>query len=165
MQATRPVSVAVLGASGTAGGEVVRLLVGHPAAHVVFLGSEGSAGRRLGEVHPHLAATALGSEVLRGLDEAHAAAPEVAILALAHGASAQCAPPLLEEGVRVVDLGGDFRLEADAYPEWYGFRHPAPEWLERSVYGLPELFRESIAGAQLVANPGCFPTPVVLGLA
>jgi N-acetyl-gamma-glutamyl-phosphate reductase len=65
----------------------------------------------------------------------------------------------------VVDLGGDFRLPAPAYPEWYGFEHPAPEWLGKAVYGLPERFRDRIRAAHLVANPGCFPTPVVLGLA
>jgi N-acetyl-gamma-glutamyl-phosphate reductase len=165
MAHTRAVSVGVLGASGTAGGEVVRLLLGHPAARVVFLGAEGSAGRTLGAVHPHLAGTPLASEVLRTLEEAQEEALEVAIFALAHGASARWAPALLEGGVRVIDLGGDFRLDAEAYPEWYGFEHPAPGWLERSVYGLPELFGGSIADAELVANPGCFPTPVVLGLA
>ena len=67
--------------------------------------------------------------------------------------------------MRVVDLAGDFRLPAAAYPEWYGFEHPAPAWLDKAVYGLPELFAERIAGAELVANPGCYPTPVALGLA
>ncbi len=74
-------------------------------------------------------------------------------------------PHLVEAGLRVVDLAGDFRLPAEAYPEWYGFEHPAPAWLDRAVYGLPELFADTIAGAELVANPGCYPTPVALGLA
>jgi len=72
---------------------------------------------------------------------------------------------ILDAGVRVIDLAGDFRLPASAYPDWYGFEHPAPEWLDKSVYGLPEVFAPQIAGAALVANPGCYPTPVVLGLA
>jgi N-acetyl-gamma-glutamyl-phosphate reductase len=79
--------------------------------------------------------------------------------------SSELAPPLLEAGVRVIDLAGDFRLSADAYPEWYGFDHSAPAWLAKAVYGLPELFSEEIRDASLVANPGCFPTPVILGLA
>jgi len=84
--------------------------------------------------------------------------------ALPHGASAEVVPSLLDAGVRVVDLAGDFRLGADAYPEWYGWEHPAPERLDKAVYGLPELFGDRIAGAELIANPGCYPTPVILGL-
>jgi len=87
------------------------------------------------------------------------------MLALPHGASATLAPELLEAGLHVIDLGGDFRLPAEAYPEWYGFEHPAPDWLAKAVYGLPELFGAELPGAQLVANPGCYPTPVILGLA
>jgi N-acetyl-gamma-glutamyl-phosphate reductase len=94
-----------------------------------------------------------------------AEAADVAFLALPHGASAALAPDLLEAGLHVIDLGGDFRLPAEAYPEWYGFEHPAPDWLAKAVYGLPELFGEELGGAQLVANPGCYPTPVILGLA
>jgi N-acetyl-gamma-glutamyl-phosphate reductase len=75
------------------------------------------------------------------------------------------APPLVEFGLRVIDLSGDFRLPAGSYPDWYGFIHPAPAWLDKAVYGLPELFATRIRDAALVANPGCFPTPVVLGLA
>lgn len=160
------VPVAVLGASGTTGGELVRLLLGHPEARVAYLGAGGSAGRSLGDVHPHLAATPLGSSVLGEAEPAAVAGRAgFALLALSHGASAELAPALVEAGVRVVDLGGDFRLPAAAYPEWYGFEHPAPAWLEKAVYGLPELFAGQIRGADLVANPGCYPTPVALGLA
>jgi N-acetyl-gamma-glutamyl-phosphate reductase len=86
-------------------------------------------------------------------------------MTLPHGESGRLAPELLERGVRVIDLAGDFRLPADAYPRWYGFEHPAPSWIDKAVCGVTELFREQIRGAELVANPGCFPTPVVLGLA
>ena len=74
-------------------------------------------------------------------------------------------PALVEAGLRVIDLAGDFRLAAQDYPEWYGFDHPAAEWLDKAVYGLPELFGERLAGADLIANPGCYPTPVILGMA
>ena len=158
--------MAVLGASGYGGGEVLRLLADHPQVEVTILGAKDSAGRTLAEVHPHLGAHQLGAWVLRPIDpEDVAAEADVAVSSLPHGASAVIAPNLLEAGLRVIDLAGDFRLPAAAYPEWYGFEHPAPEWLEKAVYGLPERFREQIRSAHLVANPGCFPTPVILGLA
>jgi N-acetyl-gamma-glutamyl-phosphate reductase len=157
------VRVGVLGASGTAGGELVRLLLGHPGVDLAFLGGRDSAGRTVADVHPHLAATPAGPARIRPFEEVDAL--DVAFLALPRGESAGLAPTLLEDGIRVVDLGGDFRLPADAYPEWYGFEHPSPAWLGKAVYGLPERFRDRIRPADLVANPGCFPTPAVLGLA
>jgi N-acetyl-gamma-glutamyl-phosphate reductase len=162
----RRLRVAVFGASGYAGGELVRLLVEHPNVELVYLAANESAARELAEVHPHLAASPIGSRVLASLDAASAAErASFAFLSLPHGASASLAPALLEAGLCVVDLAGDFRLPATAYPDWYGFEHPAPAWLEKAVYGLPEVFGDEIAGASLVANPGCYPTPVVLGLA
>jgi N-acetyl-gamma-glutamyl-phosphate reductase len=158
--------VAVIGASGFAGGELIRLLEAHPSAEVTFLGAHGSAGKTLGEVHPHLASLPLGKKTLLESNPAEIAqAADVAFCSLPHGASAELAPVLLEVGLKVIDLAGDFRLPASAYPDWYGFEHPAPEWLGKAVYGLPELFGDQLLGAQLVANPGCFPTPVILGLA
>lgn len=166
MSESTNVRVAVLGASGFAGGELIRLLDGHPAAEVTFLGAHGSIGKTLSEVHPHLMSLPLGGVALRApAVEDVADAADVAFCSLPHGASAALAPGLLEAGVRVIDLAGDFRLPASAYPDWYGFEHPAVDWLAKAVYGLPELFGEQLSGAQLVANPGCFPTPVILGLA
>jgi N-acetyl-gamma-glutamyl-phosphate reductase len=156
--------VAVLGASGYTGGELVRLLADHPSARVTFLGARSKAGSSLADVHPHLAS--LGDLLLEEIDPAAIAErASVALLALPHGTSAEIAPALLDAGLRVIDLAGDFRLDAAAYPEWYGWEHPAPAWLEKAVYGLPELFRDEIVGAELVANPGCYPTGVALGLA
>jgi N-acetyl-gamma-glutamyl-phosphate reductase len=157
------VRVGVLGASGTTGGELVRLLLSHPGVELAFLGGRDSAGQTLGEVHPHLASTPAGGRIVQPLERAEGL--DVAFLALPRGRSAEAAPALLEAGTRVVDLGGDFRLPAAAYPEWYGYEHPAPEWLAKAVYGLPERFRDRIRTAHLVANPGCFPTPAILGLA
>jgi N-acetyl-gamma-glutamyl-phosphate reductase len=166
MASDAPVPVAVLGASGYTGGEVVRLLASHPGAEITFLGAKESAGVTLAEAHPHLAALPESSRVLESLDPGSVvAAAQVAFLCLPHGTSSKLAPALLEAGVRVVDLAGDFRLPAYAYPEWYAFEHPSPEWIDKAVYGLPELLAGDIGGAELVANPGCFPTPVILGLA
>jgi N-acetyl-gamma-glutamyl-phosphate reductase len=166
MSETRRLRVAVFGASGYVGGELVRLLAEHPNVELVYLAANESASRELTEVHPHLAASPIGGWVLAPLDAASAAdRASFAFPSLPHGASAFLAPALLEAGLQVVDLAGDFRLPAAAYPEWYGFEHPAPAWLEKSVYGLPEVFGEEISGASLVANPGSYPTPVVLGLA
>jgi N-acetyl-gamma-glutamyl-phosphate reductase len=162
MAASR-VRVGVLGASGFTGGELVRLLLGHPEVELAYLGGRESAGRTLGDVHPHLSATEAGDRRIGPVEEADEL--DVAFLALPHGESSALAPGLLERGTRVIDLAGDFRLPAAAYPEWYGFEHPAPEWLEKAVYGLTERRRDQIRPAHLVANPGCFPTPVALGLA
>jgi len=155
--------VGVLGASGYTGGELVRLVLGHPEIELAFLGGRDSAGWTFGEVHPHLAGSPAASLRIQAVEEARDL--DLAFLALPHGESSRIAPALLEASVRVIDLAGDFRLPAAAYPEWYGFEHPSTAWLEKAVYGLPERFREQLREAHLVANPGCFPTPVVLGLA
>ncbi|HZD17526.1 MAG TPA: N-acetyl-gamma-glutamyl-phosphate reductase [Actinomycetota bacterium] len=158
----RPVRVGVLGASGYSGGEVVRLLLGHPGVRIGFIGGRDSAGRTLADVHPHLAGARVGSLRVHPVEEVNDV--DVVLSALPNGSCAGLAPTLLERGIRLIDLSGDHRLSASAYPVWYGFEHPAPAWLDKAVYGLPELFRDQIRGAALVANPGCFPTPVVLGL-
>jgi N-acetyl-gamma-glutamyl-phosphate reductase len=157
---------AILGASGYGGGELVRLLEGHPAIEVSFLGAKDSAGMTLAASHPHLAGITRGADVLQPIEiDAIVAAADLVFSALPNGASSSLAPALLDAGVPVVDLAGDFRLPADRYPIWYGFQHPSPGWLDEAVYGLPELFAGRIAGAKLVANPGCYPTPTILGLA
>jgi N-acetyl-gamma-glutamyl-phosphate reductase len=158
--------VAVLGASGYAGGELVRLLHDHPGFDITFLGGKGSVGRPLGEVHPHLAGLAVGSMRLREMEANEIAAEaDLVFSALPNGTSATLAPRMLDAGAQVIDLAGDFRLRAQAYPEWYGFEHPEPGWLDEAVYGLPELWADRIAGAKLVANPGCFATAAILACA
>lgn len=160
------VRVAVLGASGYAGGEAVRLLASHPVFEVAFLGGSTSAGRSLAEVQPHLAHLPIGDTLLAESEpSAIAERADLVLSALPNGASSSLAPTLVERGLTVVDLAGDFRLPAEAYPEWYGFEHPEPAWLDKAVYGLPELFGDRLSGAKLVANPGCYPTPVILGCA
>ena len=156
-------SVAILGASGYAGGELVRLLDDHPDFDVVYLGANSSAGRSLAEVHPHLAA---GGRILGSTDSAAVPPVDLAFLALPHGASAHLAGELLEAGARVVDLGSDYRLDTEErYRSAYDNSHPFPGRLAEWPYGLPELFGESLPGTDRVAAPGCYPTAAVLGLA
>jgi N-acetyl-gamma-glutamyl-phosphate reductase len=130
---------------------------------VAFLGAHDAAGEPVEELFPHLAPFV--GQVFASLEEFDPSAVAAALMALPAGASASIVPEVVEAGVRVVDLGADFRLSSEAYPGWYGFDHPSPAWLDKAVYGLTELFRGDVAGASLVANPGCYPTPMVLGLA
>ncbi len=156
-------TAAVLGASGYAGGELVRLLDEHPAIGVVHLGAHTHAGRRLGDVHPHLGGE---GRVLASNAPDEVPDVDVAFLALPHGASAAPGMALAGRGMRVVDLGSDFRLDSpERYEEAYGARHPAPAELGRWAYGIPELFGTEIAGSATVAAPGCYPTSAVLALA
>ena len=155
-----PVRVAVVGAGGYAGGELVRLLAGHPQARIASVHARDRLGRPLAEDHPHLAPLGLA------VDDEEPGDVDVAFLALPHGASAPLAARLLDRGVTVIDIGADFRLrDPEAYATWYGGPHPTPELLERAVYGLTEWSRENLAGAPLVANPGCYPTAALLALA
>lgn len=157
------VKVAVLGASGYTGAELLRLLAGHPGAEVGVIGARTAAGEAVGSLYPHLSPFA--DRPFEALEPGEVAGrARFAFLALPHGESMRMAPALCEAGLRVVDLAGDFRLPAEAYPQWYGFDHAAPAWLAKAVYGLPELFADDIRGADLVANPGCYPTPAALGL-
>ncbi|MBF0127887.1 MAG: N-acetyl-gamma-glutamyl-phosphate reductase [Magnetococcales bacterium] len=160
------ISVGIFGASGYTGGELVRLLARHPNARIAFVTSERHAGRPLSEVFPHLAAQP--GQICRSMRETIGSAPcDVAFCALPHLTSMDVVPELLEQGVRVVDLSADFRLrDPEVYQTWYGEAHRAQGALEEAVYGLPELGRRrEISMARLVANPGCYPTSVLLALA
>jgi N-acetyl-gamma-glutamyl-phosphate reductase len=160
------VTVAVLGASGFSGGELIRLLHDHPRFEVTFVGAKGAVGDTVGASHPHLAGLPAGGLVLQPMEPATiAGAADLVFSALPNGTSSALAPAILDGGVLVIDLAGDFRLPADAYPRWYGFEHPAPAWLDEAVYGLPELFRDRVPGAKLVANPGCFATAAIMSCA
>jgi len=156
-------SVAILGASGYAGGELVRLLDIHPTFSLTYLGAKTQAGKLLSEVHPHLSG---GIRRFGSLDPTVVPPVDLAFLALPHGTSARVAGDLLEKGTRVVDLGSDYRLDSDErYRAAYGQSHPFPDRLGEWPYGLPELFGDSIRGADHVAAPGCYPTAAVLALA
>ncbi len=152
---------AIFGASGYTGGELVRFVDAHDGLHLVHLGAHSQAGLPLGTVHPHLAGgdRALGSNDPDDLGEV-----DLAFLALPHGASARIGKTLADAGVRVVDLGADYRLDTDArYQTAYGSPHPFPDDLAEWTYGLPELF--DCTGTSRVAAPGCYPTATVLGVA
>jgi N-acetyl-gamma-glutamyl-phosphate reductase len=153
--------VAVIGAAGYAGAVAARLLHRHPWFTLAHVTGRSEAGARLDAVHPR---TRVPLE-LEVYDADRHAQVDAAVVAYPHGAAAPVVAELRERGVRVVDLSADFRLRsADAYAEWYG-EHGAPELIGRAVYGLPEVHRDEIAGADLVANPGCYPTAAILALA
>ena len=159
------VKVAVLGASGYTGAELLRLLVGHPHAELVAVTSEQSAGRPVSVVFPHLASVLpLSFEPLK--PETIAARADLLFLALPHTHSLAPVAACLKAGKRVVDLSADYRLkDASSYETWYQTRHPYPDLLKEAVYGLPELHRTDIRTARLVASPGCYPTAAILQLA
>jgi N-acetyl-gamma-glutamyl-phosphate reductase len=162
------VKVAVLGASGYSGVELLRYLTSHPLVEIVAVTSRSLAGKPLLSEFPrfrglgrleHLSFTAPDVARLK------AAGTEVAFLALPHGAAAEYAVALLEQGIRVIDLSADFRLrDAAVYQEFYAHAHPAPQLLAEAVYALPELRSEEIAKARLIACPGCYPTSIILPL-
>lgn len=154
----------VVGASGYSGAELLRLLAGHPRIEVALATSREFAGKPVAAIYPNLAP--LEGLRYQELDPAALPGLDVVFLALPHGASMALGADLAQAGVRVVDFSADFRLEDPAaYPEWFGAPHAAPEWLGKWVYGLPELHREQVRGASLVANPGCYPTAALLALA
>jgi len=159
------VRVAVTGASGLVGECLIRLLLGHPDVEVTYLGSHSSAGRDIADVLPSLKGElSLGCKLPEHDDIA--AAADAAILAHKSAESLKLTPRLLEAGVKVIDIGGEFRLKDPAlYQQWYGQKHTALDVLGEAVYGLPEYYRDEIRAARLVANPGCYPTAVILSLA
>lgn len=156
------VRAVVLGASGFAGGELLRLLAGHPGIDVVAAGASAQAGRPVAGVHPGL--DAYPGMRLASVEEALAAEADIVFSSLPHTHSMRLFGGA--GGPKVVDLAGDFRLgDASLYPEWYGEPHLHPEALRRWVYGLTEWHREEVAGADRVANPGCYPAAAILALA
>jgi N-acetyl-gamma-glutamyl-phosphate reductase len=159
--------VVIVGASGYSGEELVRLLARHPHAELVALTSRQFAGQSLASVYPRFGGTPVAGVEFIDSDaqQISATGAQVAFLALPHGVAKEFAPPLLEAGLRVIDLSADFRIKsAEVYQEYYGEEHGAPELLAQSVYGMPELYRDQIRQARLVASPGCYPTSVILPL-
>jgi len=154
------VKVGIINVTGYAGAELARLLYNHPEADVVSVTGRSEAGKKLADVFPHLASydLTIEPELASGVDFVFSALP--------HAASAEACAPLVRAGLPVVDISADFRLhDAAVYSEWYGGEHPAQDLLPDAVYGLPELHREAIKGAKLVANPGCYPEGAILALA
>lgn len=155
--------VAVLGASGYTGGDLLRFLLFHPEVEVTHITAEKHAGKKIGDVLPHLRGF-LNLE-LQPLDVKSVADDvEIVFTALPHGTSAKIVEELVERGKKVIDLGADFRLSYPVYKEWYG-EHPCPDLIPDAAYGITELFKDKIAKAKLVANPGCYSESAILGLA
>jgi N-acetyl-gamma-glutamyl-phosphate reductase len=158
------IRAAILGASGYAGGELMRLIAHHPAMEAGVAFGASNAGQKVAAVHPHLALAypdkafvAWDPELLHGCDLIFAALP--------HGETQRLADDLTGPGIPFVDLGADFRLgSAEEFERWYGEPHARPDLLGRFAYGLPEFFRDRIKGSKLVAAPGCYPTAANLAL-
>lgn len=157
------IRVSIAGATGYAGGELLRWLRGHPRTTIVHLAARRWAERKVLEAWPAL--RDLEEGVLVEADPEILADSDVVFLAVPHGEGMGLAAELLDRGARVIDLSADFRLEdPEVYARWYGGPHEAPELLDEAAYGLTELHREEVAAARLVANPGCYPTAVTLAL-
>jgi N-acetyl-gamma-glutamyl-phosphate reductase len=157
--------VGILGASGYGGVELLRLLTAHPAFEVAFVGAESNAGVAVADLAPSLAA-AYGDLRFEATDPAALDGLDLVFSALPHGASSRIVPELDGKVGHVVDLAADFRLrDAALYPRWYGEEHPCPERLATAAFGIPELFREPLRGAPLVAAAGCYVTAAALALA
>jgi LysW-gamma-L-alpha-aminoadipyl-6-phosphate/LysW-L-glutamyl-5-phosphate reductase len=151
----------VVGGSGYVGGELLRLLLRHPEVQVVQVTSDSMAGKGVGRAHPNLRK----ATDLQFVPHATRTPADVTFLATPHGDSMQKMPELLSNGGLVIDLSADFRLrDAEAYPAYYHAEHPHPELLKEAVYGLPELHRDAIRSARLIAVPGCIATASILAL-
>jgi N-acetyl-gamma-glutamyl-phosphate reductase len=157
--------IAVIGASGYSGEVLVQLLLNHPHAELVAVTSRQNAGQTLAQVFPKFASHPK-SKTLRFVEpnaELLAKQADVVFLALPHGVAAEFAVPLLNADCVVIDLSADFRLKsAEIYRDFYAHEHPAPDLLKKSVYGLPEIYRDEIKKTLLIASPGCYPTSILL---
>lgn len=158
-------SIGIVGASGFAGAELLRLAASHPEVDVAWAAGESQAGTPIASLYPNLAAV-VGAETFDRYEPSMADGLDAVFFALPHGASGAVVPEARTRAKAVFDLGADFRLKDDGlYPTWYGEAHPAPELLADFAYGLPELHRDELRGATAVAVPGCYPTVTVLALA
>ena len=158
------IRTAILGASGYVGGELLRLIAAHPELGAARLFGDSRSGLEIGAAHPHLAAAYPGAMVERFEDGALDGI-DLVFAALPHGHSQKLAAGILDKGIRLVDLGADFRLDdAETYERWYGHAHQAPELLGSFVYGIPELHRAAICASRAVAAAGCYATSAILAL-
>lgn len=164
----QPTKVAIIGASGYSGEELLRYLLQHPGAEITCVTSRQHAGKTIGEVFPRFRQTGSGSLVkfiLPEVAEIAKTGAQAAFLAVPHGVAIEYASALLEAGLVVIDLSADFRLRDGAvYEEFYDHPHPRPDLLASAVYGLPEAYREKIKTSNLIASPGCYPTSILTPL-
>jgi N-acetyl-gamma-glutamyl-phosphate reductase len=158
------IRIAIVGGSGYSGKELIRLLLSHRQAEIRHIFAKAAAGKRISDVHPIFRGRI--DTLIETLDPDKMTDVDLVFLALPHGESMSAAPALVSAGKRIIDLSGDFRFpEARIYAKWYGLPHRAESLLPEFVYGLPELFGSAIRRARCVANPGCYPTASILGLA
>lgn len=158
------IPAAIVGAAGYAGAELMRFLIGHPVFDLVLVTSDHDRGKAVRDLYPALAGCDL--EFSAHDPATVAACAQVAFLAVPHTAAMAMVPALLEAGLTVIDASADFRLkDAAVFSAWYDAPHTAPELLASAVYGLPELWRDGLPGARLVACPGCYPTATLLAAA
>ena len=155
--------IGIIGGTGYTGGELARLLCRHPDVEIAAMTSRQNAGRPVSEIHPYL-----GGYIDLAFTERISDTKDLDLVFVAtpHGVAMSEVPVLLEQGVKAIDLSGDYRLhDPEVYEKWYGHHHTDTENLQNAVYGLPELFRDRIRGADLVANPGCYATSAILACA
>lgn len=159
------IKVSVIGATGYAGIELVRILFSHPKVEISNLVSHSYLGKELRDIYPQF--TAENDIKLVAFDSDRISSEsDIVFTCLPHGASEKIIPDLYKKNIKIIDLSGDYRYQsAEVFEKWYGYKHPCPELLKKSVYGLPELYRKEIKKAKLIGNPGCYPTSAILGLA
>ena len=159
----KKINIAIIGASGYTGAELIRLLLSHPYTHIKALTGDSQAGKDMAEVYPHLRFKNLPKLLTH--EQVDYTGIDLAFCCLPHGTT-QTVIANLPKHVRVIDLSADFRLaDPDSYAQWYGHPHQAPDLQKEAVYGLCELAREQVKSARLIANPGCYPTSATLPLA
>ncbi len=151
------IKASVIGATGYAGAELVRMLISHPNVEVKYLASKSYAGEKFSDIYPSIASEDI---TLCAIDtEMIAKGSDVVFCALPHGVSAQTSAELLSYGTKVIDLSGDLRYDdVSVYEKWYATSHLSPETMKKAVYGLTEIYKQKVANAQIVANPGCYTT-------
>jgi N-acetyl-gamma-glutamyl-phosphate reductase len=161
--------VGIIGATGYTGSELIRILVNHPGVTLNAITSESNADKKISDIHPHL--TKIYDKKLITMDQIKDKGLDIIFLALPHGRSMEFVEEFYSNGIenaktKIIDLSGDFRLSNGAvYSKWYNLPHKCPELIEQASYGLTELFRDRIKKSHLIANPGCYPTSAILGLA
>lgn len=157
------ITVGILGATAYTGLELVKILARHPDVAIAFVSSKSYAGEKFSDQFGE--ASGLCDNILISPEEAVQQTVDCIFSCLPHAVSAELCIPFIEKGIRVIDLSADFRIkDPSVYKKWYDHDHPKPELLEKSVFGLPEHYREQIKTAQIVANPGCYPTSILLPL-
>ena len=156
--------VGIMGARGWAGEELINILISHPEVNISALTARVEKPVRISEIFPHLEGR-LDIECEDMSPSEVAKKCDLVFLALPHTVSMKTAPVLLRAGKRVIDLSGDYRLkDKNLYKKWYGSSHASPQYLNRAVYGLPEIYRDDIRDAEIVANPGCYPVSIILAV-